>query len=250
MAAFVTQGALDAARDFIARVIALPEDGDGYIGLHNTWVPKNHKGNKLPFGQGVIANDPDDFVKKMQRMFTGNNRDIYVCMGTQKHYIESPNRKTGVIHHVPDKHRSNIIRLKSLYLDVDFKGGLHGYDSKQETDDAIRKFLGDSTLPEPSVVVHTGGGFHIYWVFTRPLVTSEWQVLAGQLVEATRTHGFKCDTQCSIDASRVLRVPNTLNYKYNPPRTVKIHRWHKEDYDPDDLARYCPAMFLLISLPE
>lgn len=237
MAAFVTQGGLDDARNFVARVIALPVDGDGFIGIHNTWVPKGHKGGKLPFSQGVIASDPDDFIKKLPKLFTGNNRDIYVCMGTQRHHKETPNRKTGEIRYVPDKHKDNISRLKSLYIDVDFKGGLHGYPTETDAATAVDSFLAACGMPQPSVVVHTGGGYHLYWVFTHPLERDDWQVLANQLVEATRQHGFKCDTGCSIDPSRVLRVPSTLNYKYDPPRSVKIRTWRPDDYDPDDLAK-------------
>jgi len=228
---------LNDARNFIARVIALPEDGDGYIGLHNTFIPKGFKTGKLPFGQGLLAADADDAVSKIPRLFKGNNRDIYVCMGTQKHHKETPDRKTGELRYVPDKRRDNIFKLKSLFLDVDFKGGDHGYVSQADADVALAKFIADSGLPAPSVVVHTGGGYHIYWVLIKPLATAEWQVLANELEEATRVHGFKHDGNVTVDCSRVLRIPNTMNYKYDPPRSVKIHEWTDHDYDPDELAK-------------
>jgi len=90
--------------------------------------------------------------------------------------------------------------------------------------------------PRPSVVVDSGGGYHCYWLLGRsiPLDTPEqregmrkyqaaWVVLMGG------------DTAAK-DLARVLRVPGTINYKYDPPRPVDFV-WCElaRTYDPDAL---------------
>lgn len=225
---------LDDAKKFIARVIALPEDGErAFIGVHYSFLPKNHvKGTKLPFSS-KIASDPDGVVGHVMSLMTRNsNKDIYVCMGTQKEHGEAD--KFGG--YKANKHADNIDRSKSLYIDTDFKGGDHGYKNQTESEKAFTKFLSDSGIPEPSLTNHSGGGFHHFWVFTSPLKRAEWETLARQLAEATRHHGFKCDVGVTSDISRILRVPNTLNHKYKPAKSVKIHKWTDRDYTPDEIT--------------
>ena len=56
----------------------------------------------------------------------------------------------------------------------------------------------------------------------RSLTLAEWFPLASALAEATRQHGLLCDTQCTVDAARILRVPGTLNHKTNPPNPTSL----------------------------
>jgi hypothetical protein len=87
-------------------------------------------------------------------------------------------------------------------------------------------------MPRPNLVVHSGGGLHVYWVLARALTPADWQPLAFALAEATKQHGLKCDTQCTVDRARVLRIPGTLNTKYDPPRLVRFAGKPSEfDYD-------------------
>jgi hypothetical protein len=246
MVGFVTQQSnLSDARSFVARVLAIP-DGDGFISFHNTFMPKTHKpGDKLPMGFGTVASDADDFVTKLAKeLAKKGNCDFYACMGTQKDHREKPysyvDRKSGKtisgMRYVADKSRPNIAKLKALYTDVDFKGGDHGYPSEADAESGIADFLVASNLPPPNVVVHTGGGFHIYWTMDRELPVDEWQVLADQLKDAINTHGLRCDNGVTADPSHVLRVPNTKNYKYDPPRPVKLHKFTENIYTPEMLG--------------
>jgi hypothetical protein len=56
----------------------------------------------------------------------------------------------------------------------------------------------------------------------RALNREEWQPLADALAQATKTFGLKCDRAVTIDSARVLRVPDTFNYKNNEKRPVKL----------------------------
>lgn len=103
--------------------------------------------------------------------------------------------------------------------------------------------------PRPSVVVDSGGGYHCYWLLRAviPLDTPE-QREAMRRYQAAWVVLMGGDTAAK-DLARVLRVPGTMNYKYDPPRPVQFV-WCELDhtYDPDylfDLAEH----FVESSLP-
>src|SRR5262249_48092920 len=120
----------------------------------------------------------------------------------------------------PIRNQQNVVALKSLYLDIDFKGGEHGYEAPEDAINAIESFFKATGLPKPSVVVKLGGGLHIYFTFTSPLSREEWQPLADALAEAGKRHGLKADWQVTTDSARVLRIPGTTNNKQDVPRPV------------------------------
>lgn len=100
----------------------------------------------------------------------------------------------------------------------------------------LKDFAGDrarlhahlaSITPKASVVVESGGGYHLYWLFDEPFVLDSED--ARQ--EAIRLQAAWVDRvgadPASKDLARVLRVPGTRNYKYDPAPVVTIKR---EDY--------------------
>lgn len=77
-----------------------------------------------------------------------------------------------------------------------------------------------SLRPQPSVIVASGGGYHAYWLLTRTwqLTTSDEREQARQIQWAwVRRMG---GDGAAKDLARVLRVPGSKNYKYQPPRDV------------------------------
>ena len=68
----------------------------------------------------------------------------------------------------------------------------------------------------------TGGGIHAYWLSDRTLTVEEWQPYANALKIAARNSSLKADLVVISDSARVLRVPGTFNYKYTPPRPVRL----------------------------
>ena len=80
--------------------------------------------------------------------------------------------------------------------------------------EALSGFILATGLPKITVVVSSGsGGLHAYWVLNETFPVAAWKPLAGALVRAAQKHGLKCDTQVTIDAARILRVPETFNCK-------------------------------------
>jgi hypothetical protein len=75
-------------------------------------------------------------------------------------------------------------------------------------------------VPEPSVLVQSGGGVHAYWLLDAPwLLDTPERLEAAKLVQARWVTLVGGDGGAK-DLCRVLRVPGSLNFKYNPPRAV------------------------------
>jgi putative DNA primase/helicase len=91
---------------------------------------------------------------------------------------------------------------------------------------------------EPTLVVKTGGGLHVYWLFNIPHVIKnqsdreEMMKLSKGFQSVFRkrfeAHGWQLDR--TADLARILRLPGTLNHK-NDPTLVEIMKH-------DDAKRY------------
>jgi len=116
----------------------------------------------------------------------------------------------------------NIAVLNCLYAEFDakdFGGMVHGFPlGALEHIGKLTTF----TFP-PSITVNSGGGYHCYWLLAKPFVLDtpekREQAIAMQRDWVTFVGGDKA----AKDIARVLRVPGTLNYKYEPARPVAFY---------------------------
>lgn len=80
----------------------------------------------------------------------------------------------------------------------------------------------DSLPVPPSVQIFSGGGIHAYWLFAEPfIIASDDHRTAIDYVQKAWVTLVGGD-DASKDLTRILRVPDTYNYKYNPPRLVMM----------------------------
>lgn len=106
--------------------------------------------------------------------------------------------------------KANVSQAAVAWLDVDFKN--------TPREDAEARLANDA----PDLVVHSGGGLHCYWKFTQVFpLDGDKAVRRFEASLEKRIASIGGDPSAK-DASRVLRVPGTLNYKYSPPRVVGI----------------------------
>lgn len=119
---------------------------------------------------------------------------------------------------VADRSQENVRALRSLVVDLDFKN----YASPEETLRAYVTAASALGLPEPSAIVGTGGGFHIYFTMPVELTKVQHLRLATALRNALLANRLVFDQGVTVDAARVVRLPGTLNYKYDPPRPVEL----------------------------
>jgi P4 family phage/plasmid primase-like protien len=152
--------------------------------------------------------------------------------GTEQWFCLSQQEKSGGTNKkgqvYAERKKENSTAACAIWIDIDLEDptknqppGTH-YKTHQEAWDAFRQFQKANMLPNPSAVVNSGGGFHVYWISNKVLLPHEWEPYAYGLKNLMIQRGLKCDAGLTGEISRILRVPGTLNYKYDPPRPVEL----------------------------
>ena len=103
--------------------------------------------------------------------------------------------------------KANVAPARVLWVDCDL-------DETPDARERLRAFQ-----PHPQIVVHSGGGYHAYWLL-REAIGHPDELRAQNERLAT---ALGADRQ-SADAARILRPPGTLNFKseYGKPRPVEL----------------------------
>jgi hypothetical protein len=124
--------------------------------------------------------------------------------------------------------RENTVGAYAFWLDIDCgpdKASTgHGYSSINEALDAVTSFCKRTGLPEPTHVVASGAGVHVYWILDDLASTQQWLAIARKFKALTVVLKLLADPSRTADIASVLRLPDTLNYKYTPPRLVRLIR--------------------------
>jgi hypothetical protein len=201
------------ARAFLARALPWDDAAGGWLNIH--WVKSEHD------WPGISHRNVDDMLVSASRLAL--TTDVYVCMSSQL---------------VINKRSVDNARfLRSFFIDVDVKDG--AYATTAEALTALNAFVHAIGLPPPTMrIMSGGGGFHCHWIVERSLAKAEWKPLAEALRNATEAHGLITDKKVTADASRVLRIPETWNYKYsNRPAVTLMPEIVGRDYALDEIAR-------------
>lgn len=114
-------------------------------------------------------------------------------------------------------HKDQIAAVNVLFAefdDGDFAGNAAGHAS--------------TLAPAPSITVHSGGGVHAYWLLDQPVLIGD-DATRARIDSVQKRWGALQQTDKGVnDLARVLRVPGTLNFKYNPARPVEIRLWQPD----------------------
>lgn len=122
------------------------------------------------------------------------DQNIFFGVGTRKDHDGS---KAGVSH------------LPALWADLDYKTYPKGETEAME--------IVENFKPAPAILVKSGHGLHLYWIFDRPL-PADLAVEKYLKVIAKRLNADAATT----DVSRVMRLPGTFNYKFGEKILVKF----------------------------
>ncbi len=194
---------MDEAKDFLNLLFAehLQNSGD-VIEIRGITSERKLKCREF-------SRDIEDIVKHLNEW---NNTDpkAHIYFG-----VAPRNNKQGK--------KENIDFITSLWVDIDIGETGHKktslFTSKQEAEEFIAKMT-----PEPSVIIFSGYGFHLYWLLKEPVKVekvNDIENILNELIE--RTQG----DNGTGDITRILRVPGTLNYKIPenpiPCKVVKMN---------------------------
>lgn len=155
----------------------------------------------------------------------------------------------------------------AAYLDIDIReatGKAHKAPPESlppSVEDAVLSIT-ESGLPEPSILVHSGYGLHAYWCFNQELEFGPSGALSQEgrrferllvgLQERLRRHfktkGWHLDSVA--DATRILRVPGTLNYKVSgSPMISEVLDDQGPNYALADLEQFSVMPTPVVTLP-
>ena len=113
------------------------------------------------------------------------------------------------------------VEYKCIYIDLDCGVGT-AYETKDEGMVALKAFVDKVKLPKPTVV-SSGSGAHIYFTFTEAVNYDTWHGVANALKARIIAENFAIkDIGITTDASPILRLPNTINFKNNTKTEVKV----------------------------
>lgn len=149
---------------------------------------------------------------------------------------------------------NTVCAVPGIFMDVDINGVGHASDRYPPSEEEALRIVNGVVGFPPSRIIRTGGGLHVWWLYDRLVildsdearrraknrsvrVKSKFQELAGD---------YKVDS--TADLARLVRIPGTLNHKYDPPQLVTVEYNLNAD---GGLQRYSPEAFDNLALfPE
>ena len=145
----------------------------------------------------------DELVTEVEK-YKKRDQNVYVALGS----FDGFSRKAD-----------NCIFYRSFFIDLDVGTDKadqgKGYASKEEALSALDKFLEQTELPPP-VRLDSGTGIHAYWLLDDEVPIEEYLPYAEKF-KAYCLARIYADPAVMADASRIMRCPETLNYKTDPP---------------------------------
>lgn len=113
----------------------------------------------------------------------------------------------------PKASEENAVAKKEFYIDIDC-GKDKPYATKDDGLVALKTFITEIGLPKPTLV-DSGGGIHAHWFLDKAVPIHEWKPVAEALKQRCQEKSFNVDNSCTADTVRVLRIPDTVNFKRN-----------------------------------
>lgn len=120
--------------------------------------------------------------------------------------------------------QENAQHFKALWIDIDCgaekaeKG--EGYIDQATGMSEFKRFCKAVGLPKP-ILVNSGNGLHMYWPLTEVINRQQWEPLSERLLELCVAHNLIVDPAV-FEAARIMRMPDTYNYRYDPPSWAHI----------------------------
>jgi hypothetical protein len=205
-------------------------DPDGYVIV-------TRKGSLGLQNEAIPACDTHSIVNFIARHALDG--DVYVGVGPRATRPASGKRGG----------RDEVLALPGVWLDIEITDAGHkGTDGLAPDVDAALAIV--RAMPfDPTLIVHTGGGIHVYWLFPHPIecaiapvdlvhLAKSWETLARSIAVEL---GYPNAVDSVSDIARMLRPPGTLNHKLAEPRPVTVIEAHYDRrYSPEEIEAAIP----------
>jgi hypothetical protein len=210
------------ATDFLRTLYAGATDG--YITI---WTRQDKRTEFFPVADIPAA------VTYAESLF--DTHDVYFGVGLRREKLAGGQRGGN----------ADVSVIPAFWTDIDVRGAAHKESELPETIDDALEFL--NALPlKPSIVVSSGNGLHVYWLFAEPLaimtdahrsnISGALQGWQSHINAAARERGWKLDN--TSDLARVLRLPGGVNHKLDNGARCKIISENDNRYAPSDFTPF------------
>lgn len=138
--------------------------------------------------------------------------------------------------------------MPAVWVDFDYADGTAHAGKNLPTRSQVE--LAITALPPPSAVIHSGYGYHCYWIFEQPWLFEpgdyrEAAMLSRQFQEWLRQQaGFHIDD--TADLPRMLRYPGTKNWKDPENPRVVTQMVTGPKYPRTTIASWCSAVTVAV----
>jgi putative DNA primase/helicase len=133
--------------------------------------------------------------------------------------------------------KKECLALTVIFADVDFGEMGHKKANRWKTREEAQAAIEAFPIP-PSIIVHTGGGFQVYWILKEPFEFKNGNYAQVEAIMKGVTIALGGDLGPQ-DVSHILRLPGTFNVKTATPRPVEtIFCDSARVYTLDDFAHY------------
>lgn len=200
-------------REFLKTVLPETEQPGDYV----IWV-------KDKYPKNIHCDSIDNVQREALRADKAGN-DVYICL--------SKNQGTG-------RKTADATLIKSLFIDIDCGHG-KPYQSPVEAIQAITSKFRNGSLPNPTFIVNSGYGVHLYWVLQESMKIAEWQPIAIRFKQLFSHLDIYIDSKVTADPVRVLRIPGTHNYKRGGKKPVELVENTEILYEPATVINYIPT---------
>lgn len=166
-------------------------------------------GQASAYQQHLYDNDLDGYLQ-LAKIEAGKLKGQYMTRQTVAELLDKARGLVDVYatpnsFYLPKRASQNIRHFRSLFIDLD----LDAY-GKAETVYQVILMAEAETIPEPTMIIDSGRGVHLYWRIEHAPVGAAWtwQELEDYLYKQLRHLG--ADPKAT-DAARLLRLPGTIN---------------------------------------
>lgn len=178
------------------------------------------------------------------------SKGVYCVVGikdgvVKQHFANSLNKLLTLTEQIKDKEQNVYVApnsfkghsrkgdqamlSRSFFVDLDVGNSPKKYPNKEVALEALNTFVFANDMPPP-VVISSGTGIQAYWIFDEDIDVADWLPYAEKFKDYCFEQGLLIDAAVTADVARIMRCPNTFNYKTNPPAptefiTDEIHQY-------------------------
>lgn len=109
----------------------------------------------------------------------------------------------------------NLIYTTMFYSDLDIYHTEFKNISKEELIEKVLSYCAEKNIPAPNLIIYSGNGFYLKWLFSEKCNKYEFTIDKYKIIQKIINQLFQflgADSK-ALDASRVLRLPGSINSK-------------------------------------